>query len=81
MGSLKSSYAASLSRNSFMPQHCVNSLESEELSRAQGDVQNVSARSHSDPLVVQRLLFTKVVEGPNVFCSTWSGGDYSQGHI
>ena len=34
-----------LSQSSFMTQHCVNSLKSEVLSRAQGAVQNVIARS------------------------------------
>lgn len=40
-----------------MPQHCVNSLKSEVLSRTQGAVQNVIARSHLDLPVVQGLLY------------------------
>lgn len=46
-----------LSQNSFMPQHCVNSLKSEVLSRAQGAVQNVVARSCLGLCVVQRLVY------------------------
>ena len=53
-----------------MPQRCVNSLKSEELSRTQGAVQNVTARSHLDLPVVQRLVY-KLVEELNGLCSIW----------
>lgn len=38
----------------FMPQHCVNSLKSDSLSRTQWASQNVIARTHLGSLVVQR---------------------------
>lgn len=47
---------ASLS-HSLMAQHCVNSLKSKVLSRTQGAVPNVIARSHLDLPVVQRLVY------------------------
>lgn len=53
----KSNYATCLSQTSFMPQHCVNGLKSEALSRTQGAAQNVAARSHLDISAEQRLVY------------------------
>lgn len=38
----------------FMPQHCINSLKSDSLSRTQGPSQNIIARTHLGLPVVQR---------------------------